>query len=373
MAIELGFWDYTCPRHGSVDRYSKQDWDILLDDIANGGFKSLVLGVKWLTTGYRSQYDWLDQNSEAATIASDNQTLHYALEEAHKRGIQVWLLVVGTIFEVKPFGPEPPWKEAIEFCRNFYGLEVGYYDLDHPGLLERMTLLMEEIVELFGKYAHGLVVELEFCDRAETHRIPIYNEWAQKNNRPSFDEIKKIDLQPRSFPFSHWRDFTTERRISVLNHLEKALRTKGFTGELSTINEMENGNMVIIGNTNLKMMSEQIPQWSMVTYDGVYDRRLNRQSSMEFCIDIPKQLGFDVNYLSRGVMTFLEPRPIVDEWRMTFEDALTHLPKRLWFLGADSQYDGIVSNKSILPQWGYDDGRKARLDLMQMAKNMGLV
>jgi hypothetical protein len=373
MAIEVGFWDYTCPKHGSIDKYTKEDWDILLDDIAEGEFKSLVLGVKWLTTGYRSRYSWLDQDSEAATIASDNQTLHYALQEARKRGIQTWLLVVGTIFATKPFGPEPPWKESIEFCRDFYKMDAGYYDLDHPGLLDRMTLLLEEVVELFGEYAHGIVVELEFCDRAETHRIPLYNEWAQKNNRPSFDEIKKIDLQPRSFPFSHWRDFTTERRIVSLTHLEAAIRKKGFQGELSTINEMENSNMVVIGNTNLNMLSEQIPNWSLVTYDGVYDRRLNRRSSMEFCIDIPKQLGFDVNYLSRGVMTFLEPRPLLDEWRMIIEDAIAHQPKRLWFMGADAQYDGAIVNKSLLPQWGFDDGRTARLALMAMAKKMELL
>ncbi len=52
---EIGFWDYTCPLHGSLERYTEQDWNMLLDDIAEGGFNSLVLGVKWLTTGYYSR------------------------------------------------------------------------------------------------------------------------------------------------------------------------------------------------------------------------------------------------------------------------------------------------------------------------------
>jgi hypothetical protein len=370
MAIEIGFWDYTCPKHGSLDRYSTEDWDILLDDLADGGIESLVLGVKWLTTGYRSRYDWLDQDPEATTIATDNRTLYYALQEAQKRGIKIWLLIVGTIFATKPYGEQPPWRESVEFCENFYKLDAGYYDLDHPGLLERMTLLTEEVVELFGAYAHGIVVELEFCDRAESHRIPIYNNWAELNKRPAYDEIKKIDLQPRSFPFAHWRDFTTDRRVRTLIHLEQTIRNKGFQGELATINEIENGNMVIIGNTNLEMMSGRLPNWSLVTYDGVYDRRLNRKSSIEFCIELPKQLGFQVNYLSRGVMTFLEPRPLIDEWRRTIEDALESQPTRLWFLGTDAQYDGMICNQSQLPQWGFQDPREARLTLIQTIREM---
>ena len=53
MMKEIGFWDYTCPFNGSLERYTNQDWDVLLEDMANGGFNSLVLCVKWLTTGYR--------------------------------------------------------------------------------------------------------------------------------------------------------------------------------------------------------------------------------------------------------------------------------------------------------------------------------
>ena len=43
--------------------------------MAAGGFNSLVLGIKWLTTGYRSRLTWLDQRPGNAAIASDNATI----------------------------------------------------------------------------------------------------------------------------------------------------------------------------------------------------------------------------------------------------------------------------------------------------------
>lgn len=33
MMQEIGFWDYTCPQHGSLERYTRQDWDVLLEDM----------------------------------------------------------------------------------------------------------------------------------------------------------------------------------------------------------------------------------------------------------------------------------------------------------------------------------------------------
>ncbi len=372
MLKEIGFWDYTCPLHGSLEHYSYEDWDVLLDDMAEGGFHSLVLGIKWITTGYRSKFDWLDQDLRIAAIASDNATIHYALEQARRRGIKTWLLVVGTIFPVKEFGLNPNWvpKDA----RDFYGIEVGYYDIDHPGLQERMIEMFEEIVGLFGKQADGLVVELEFCDREEPHRIGLYNEWAKENDRPDYESIKKIDLQPRSFPFGHWRDFTTVRRGMALKVIEDAVRGAGFCGELSTITELENGQMVLIGNTNLEILRNAIPHWSLVTYDSIYDRNMNRLASMDFCILQPKRLGFEVNFLSRGVMTFLEPTSSLEEqWRMTLEDAATHKPDRLWFMGSDARLDGIVCSNIKLPLWGFTEGRAARRKLMEMAASAGLV
>ena len=173
---EIGFWDYTCPQHGSLERYTRQDWDVLIDDMAAGGFNSFVLGIKWLTTGYYSQFDWLDQDPNCSAIASKNQLIIHALRRARSLGIRTWLLVVATIFPTHPFDlPEgvPYWTD-----------QFRVYDLDTPGLAERIELLFTEVVELFGAETDGIVVELEFCDGEAEHRIPIYNAWASANNRP---------------------------------------------------------------------------------------------------------------------------------------------------------------------------------------------
>ena len=64
---EMGFWDYTAPGGGGgLESYREEDWDRLLDDMAAGGFNSLVLGIKWFTTGYRSRLPWLDQDAAGA-------------------------------------------------------------------------------------------------------------------------------------------------------------------------------------------------------------------------------------------------------------------------------------------------------------------
>ena len=367
---EIGFWDYPAPRHGSLERYTEEDYDILLDDMAEGGFNSLVLGVKWMTTGYRSRFPWLDQDPACTAVSTDNRVLHYALREARKRGIRTRLLIVATQFPVRAFGLEPVWTP--EWTLGVFGEPFGYYDLDHPGLRERMSEMTDEITGLFGKETDGIVLELEFCDREEPHRIELYEDWARENGRPGYAEIKKIDLQPRSFPFTHWRDFTTQRRIEVYKELEAVIRKRGFNGEISTIAEIENSPLAVIGNMNLTMVREQTPECALVTYDGIYDRNANRLATMDFCIAQPKKLGFSVYYLSRGVMPWMDdPRrfgPLEDQWAMTLEDARIHGPDGLWFMGSDCRVDGMVCSVHRLPQFGFESGRDARLKLMRMAK-----
>jgi hypothetical protein len=85
MIKEIGFWDYTCPRNGSLERYTQTDWVELLDDMVVGGFTSSMLCVKWLTTGYRSKLSWLDQDENCTAIATNNDLVHHALQEARKR------------------------------------------------------------------------------------------------------------------------------------------------------------------------------------------------------------------------------------------------------------------------------------------------
>jgi hypothetical protein len=366
---EIGFWDYTCPLNGSLERYTRQDWDLLLDDMSAGGFNSLVLCVKWLTTGYRSHLAWLDQDPQCSAIASDNTIVHHALQEARARGIRTWLLVVASIFETSSFN----LSGGIEYWPGGFSA----YDTDCPGIPERIDQLFEEVIGLFGAEADGVVVELEFCDGEAPHRIPTYDAWARQNNRPEFAAIKAIRLEPRSFPFNHWRDFTTSRRIETFKRIENVVRRGGFRGELASIAEIDNQPMAVLGNVNLYMLKQELPHWSVVTYDSIYDQRRNRLATMDFCIHQPHQVGLDVNYLSRGVMTFhippeLGPTSLLDQWQLELEDAAVHQPDRLWFMGADCRQDGLVCSNVQLPRWGFADGRTARLKLMDMVRTAKL-
>lgn len=365
---EIGFWDYVCPRHGSLEQYGREDWDVLLDDCARGGFNSFVLCVKWVTTGYRSALPWLDQDPGAAGIASDNATIHYALTEARKRGLRTHILVVATEYVIERFGVKP--------LRPSWG-DVGLYDLDAPLLRERIAALFDEVTALFGAEADGLVAELECCDADAPHRVELYNRWAAAHRRRPYAEIKDILLDPRSYPFYEWREFTTERRIEVLREIEGTVRARGFGGRLSFLVEVENGPMVVAGNVDLPRMREALPDWSLVTYDSIYDRRQNRLATMEFCVDQPRAMGFDVRFLTRGVMTFGagwsdKTMDLEEQWRLSLEDARRHSPQTLWFLGSDARADGSVCSNVKLPGWGFPDGRTARLRLMQMARESGV-
>ena len=364
---EIGFWDYSCPMHGSLERYTVEDWDNLLDDMSEGGFNSLVLGIKWLTTGYRSQYDWLDQDPLCSAISSNNAVIYHALQGARKRNIKTWLLVVATVF--------PTGKYQLPGGIEYWGPEFNVYDLDCPGITERIDLLFSEVIDLFGSDADGIVVELEFCDGEAPHRIPVYNAWAQANNRPDFTAVRNYRIEPRGYPFTHWRDFTTSRRIDVMRHIEEVVRARGFKGRLSSIIEIDNQPTVVMGNVNMPMLSAALPDWPVVTYDSIYDRRRNRLATMDMCVVQPHMNNLEVHYLTRGVMTFgipqdLGPTTLNEQWQLAIQDAATYRPENLWFMGSDARLDGPVCSNLKLPAWGYADGRTARKKLMQMTRGL---
>ncbi len=368
---EIGFWDYTCPGHGSVERYTTSEWDVLLDDMAAAGWNSLVLCPKWMTTGYRSRYPWLDQDPTIASIQTDNATIHHALRGARKRGMRTWILVVASIFDIKSFGFAPQSAAG--------GWEgTAPYDLEQAGVAERIELLFEEITQLFGAEADGFIIELEHCDAEAPHRVPLYDAWAKANGRPDFATIKNITLQPRSYPFWHWRDFTTSRRIEMYRRVEKVLRSNRFNGTITTIAEMDNGPTFVCGNVNLAMLKEAFPTWPLVTYDSIYDRRVNRLATMDFCVEQPRELGMEALWITRGVMTFTWPpdgpsMDLQEQWRLSLEDAARHQPAAVWFMGSDARHEGLVVSPTKLPKWGFADGRTARKKLMQMSKEMGII
>jgi hypothetical protein len=284
--------------------------------------------------------------------------------------MRTWILVVASIFDVKRFGFAPESKSG-----GYAG--TAPYDLEQDQVAERIELLFAEIVQLFGTEADGFIIELEHCDGEAPHRIPLYNAWAKENGRPDFATIKDIQLQPRSYPFLHWRDFTTCRRLIMYRRVERVLRNGNFNGMITTIAEMDNGPTFVVGNVNLSLLKSAFPTWPLVTYDSIYDRRVNRLATMDFCVEQPRLLGMEALWLTRGVMTFTWPPdgPAMDleeQWRMSLEDAARHQPGALWFMGSDARHEGLVCSQTRLPQWGFADGRTARKRLMQMAKEMGI-
>lgn len=372
---EMGFWDYTAPQHGSLECYREQDWDLLLEDLAAHGINSFVLSIKWMTTGYRSRFSWLDQNMECTAIQSDNQLIHYALREMRKRGMKVWLLLVVTQFPAHSFGLNPTWIP--QWTEQVFGYGIGFYDVDHPGLQERVNQMLREVAELFGEETDGIILELEWGDREEPHRIPLYNQWASQNNRPDFDTIRHYPLQSRSYPFYDWRDFATQRRIYFLQSAKEALRAAGFTGELATINEIENGPGAVISASNLTMLRQQLPDFALVTYDGIYNRNMHRRATQDLCMDAPIKEGHKVYFLSRGVMPWAdEPGrfgPLSHQWEMTLEDCRQSRPEGLWMMGTDCRVPGMVCSLSGLQSFGYRDGRQARLELLKKMRDSGLL
>jgi hypothetical protein len=140
---------------------------------------------------------------------------------------------------------------------------------------------------------------------------------------------------------------------------------------------LDNGPMWLAGAVNLKMLHGALPHWPLVTYDSIYDRRVNRLGSMDFCIHQPRKFGFEVLYLTRGVMTFTwppdaPPMDLQQQWRMSLEDARQHRPDTLWFMGSDARLHGAVCSDRLLPAWGFPDGRAARQRLLHLAGEMGV-
>ena len=48
---EHGFWEYTAPCTGGFEAYDRNDYLLALDDMARAGMNSLMIVIKWFTTG----------------------------------------------------------------------------------------------------------------------------------------------------------------------------------------------------------------------------------------------------------------------------------------------------------------------------------
>jgi hypothetical protein len=368
---EHGFWDYTSPATGGMERFEKADYRSLLEDMQAAGMNSLLVCVKWLTTGYRSKLKFLDQSPTNPMIASDNRLLRDAIEEAARRGIRVWLGAVVSNYVYDCFGSTPLRRAPYEGVGD-----VAIYDLDNPLLCERGVQLFEELVELFPGIA-GLEVEVEDSGWEAPHRIPLYNAWAATRGKPSFGQLGH-PITPRLYDLEPWRDYTTSRRIDFMSQIEAAVRARGFKGQLAMLCETSRSAYCLTQEVNLSHFHKALPQWRAVTYEAGYQKIEAREASMEFCVGMPRSLGLDVCYLPRGVMTwtwpvgnFPLPISLEESWKRDIEDIVRYQPHTVWWFGSGAKGNGIHVDEQLLRKEGWADGVAARRSLLnQIGKTL---
>lgn len=361
---ELGFWDYTTPGAGGMEAFQQSDFLLLLDDMAEAGMNSLMIFVKWLTTGYRSELDFLDQTSENPNTASNNGLLRIVIEEANKRGVGVWLGAVATYFDTRKFQSKP-YRTITRMSGFSLPFEVGIYDTDTPELPERVVRMFEELVGQFPGI-RGLCVELEGAGVEVDHRTPLYDAWAKGKGYPPFAQLGH-PFDPRIFDVSPWREYTTYSRLKILRAVEAAVRAKGFGGDLAMICETGRKYYSAGQEVDLKQFHAEFPQWAGITYE--YEKWDHRFAMMDFCLDQPKKEGLKVYYLPRGVMTWGIPWPLPisleQSWRYDVEDILQFKPDGVWWFGSGTVNEGAHVSLERLKQVGFSNGLEARRALIK--------
>ena len=371
MLKEFGFWDYTTPGAGGMEHFRREDYDLLLDDMAGGGMNSLMICVKWFTTGYRSRLPFLDQVGDNPIIASDNEVLRWVIEESSKRGIKVWLGACLSLYCVERFGGQPHLLLK-DFEEGFsLPFQVGGYASDLPEIGERGAQVVEEIVDLFPGIG-GIEIELEESGYETPQRIPRYNAWAEKYGRRQFEELGH-PFQPRAFEVPEWRDYTTDCRVGLAKTFEKAARAKGFGGDLSIICETGVSDYCVFHEVNLKRLRAGCPDWVAVTYE--YDKANHRKAMMDFCIEKPMEEGFPLYYLARGVMTWGGEWPrrlsLEESWKRDVADVQEFAPDGFWWFGCGCVGEGWHVGEKRLRQSGYKNGVEARRALIDTCTPLG--
>jgi hypothetical protein len=359
---EHGFWEYTTPYTGGFETYDYDDYVLTLDDMAQAGMNSIMIAVKWLTTGYRSRLPYLDQLPGNKVIESDNKLLRRVIAEAKARRIKVWLGVVTSYYDADKFRSTP---HAVMPGMLGCPFRVGHYDPDAPQMIERGAAIFEEVLDEFPG-ADGLMLEMEAVEARAPHRVAPYNEWARANGRPAYDD-------PRTLSGLHWFDYQTASIIKATKAVEKAVRAKGFRGDLATINKVfgpitapAKGQLV-----NVEMMRRECPAWATINYN--YEKGLpegNYDWYMEAGVAYPKRLGMNVYYLPRGVMTWggwTDRRRLERSWAQDVADVQKFQPQNLWWFGAGSKRGGTHTSLPELKRMGYPDDVSARRALLKIA------
>jgi hypothetical protein len=384
---EHGFWEYTTPGAGGFEAYDYDDYMLALDDMVQAGMNSLLLQIKWVTTGYRSGLPYLDQLPGNRVIESDNELLRKVIAGARARKIKTWLSLVTNHFEPDKFGSIP---HTVYPSKHGCPIPSGVYDPDAPRVVEASVEMFEEAVDLFPD-VDGLELEMEYVADREPHRIPFYNEWAKANNRPLYDD-------PGCVSGRHWFDYQTASIIKVMKAVEKAVRDKGFRGDLAHINYVSRA-MVTDSKTgiqyripdhvvNVEMMQSECPSWGSIDY--AYHKGLPRSPDsrdwyprspdcledfyMDVAVGYPKRLGLTAYYLARGVMTYTwggtDRQRLERSWEQDVADVLKHQPQGFWWFGAGSRSPGAHTSLPLLKQLGYPDDVAARRALLKIAAQL---
>jgi hypothetical protein len=180
-------------------------------------------------------------------------------------------------------------------------------------------------------------------------------------------------MEGRPFDVPEWRDYTTSVRISVLSEIQSALRSEGFSGDLSTILETGCTDYTVGMEINAEMFHEKCPDWFGITYE--YAKWRHRSEMMGLCINLPKSLGIKTMYLPRGVMTWAGEWPMTisleESWRRDVEDIERHQPDGVWWFGSGAVGQGAHVSVDRLAVSGYSDGPAARRVLINATKQLG--
>jgi len=367
---EHGFWDYTTPGAGGMEGYEKDDYARLLDDMAGAGMNSVVVMVKWLTTGYRSRLPYLDQHPENRVTRSDNRLLADFIDSAASRGLRVWLGAVVSMFPVTSVRCAPTATYSGEFGGFPLPWPTGVFDSDAPEVTEYSVAIFEELYSLFPRVG-GFLVELEFCDIAMPHRIPLYDAWARENGRPQYVRIAQ-PLAPRNPDVAPWRDYATMSRLRVVRAVHDALEARGFIGRLALLCETGAHPFQVQQAVNLDMVKAACPDIVAVSYDPNYDKSRNRLGIMEMAVEEPKRAGLRTFYLPRGIMTWAGQWPmslsLEEFWKAEAEDIARFAPDGVWWFGSGSAdgFEGAHASAKRLAISGFADGLAARRAFLEV-------
>lgn len=358
---EYGFWEYTTPCAGGFESYDYDDYVLALDDMARAGMNSLLIMVKWFTTGYRSKLPYLDQLPGNRLIQSRNRLLGRVMAEAAARKLKVWLGACTSYYDPAKFGSKP--HRVLPAGTLGIPFPIGCYDPDAPAFVDRGAEIFREILDEFPAPG-GLMLEMESVEFRVPHRAASYNRWAGVHGRPPYD-----DPSVRTGP--HWFDYQTASIIKATEAVEQAVRAKGFQGDLATINKVAAAPANKHQLVNIEMMRRQCPKWASINYcyeKGLPDRPM--EWYMEAGVAYPKSLGMRVYYLGRGVMTWgawKDRQRLERSWGQDVADVQKSRPHGFWWFGAGGKSEGAHTALSALKAMGYQDDVAARRALLKLA------